>query len=80
MILPMLYILQVRQVDVKGGIYKLLYERKYISSYDLKIALRKRMSIFGVILVRIFSHSDSIRRDTEYHSVFSLNAGKYGPE
>ena len=31
-------------------------------------------------LVRIFSHSDSIRRDTEYLSVFSPNAGKYGQE
>ena len=27
---------------------------------------------------RIFSHSDWIRRDTKYHSVFSPNAGKCG--
>ena len=33
-------------------------------------------------MVRIFPHSDWIRRDTKYLSVsvFSLNAGKYGPE
>ena len=33
-----------------------------------------------IFLVRIFSHSDWIRGDTEYLSVFSPNAGKYGPE
>ena len=31
-------------------------------------------------LVRIFPHSEWIRRDTSYLSVFSPNAGKYGPE
>ena len=39
-----------------------------------------KVSVFGVILVRIFSHLDWIRGNTEYLSVFSLNAGKYGPE
>ena len=34
----------------------------------------------GVFLVRIFLHSDWIWRDMEYLSVFSPNAGKYGPE
>ena len=34
------------------------------------------MSVFGVILVRIYPHLDYIRRDT----VFSPNAGKCGPE
>ena len=33
-----------------------------------------KMSVFGVILVHIFPHSDWIRRDTEYPSVFSPNA------
>ena len=33
-----------------------------------------------LFLVCIFLHSDWIRRDTEYLSVFSPNAGKYGPE
>ena len=31
-------------------------------------------------LIRIFPHLDWIRRDTEYLSVFSPNAGKYEPE
>ena len=34
----------------------------------------------GFFLVLIFPHSDWIRRDTKYLSVFSPNAGKYGPE
>ena len=38
------------------------------------------MSAFGVFLVRIFLHLDWIRRDTPYLSVFSPNAGNYGPE
>ena len=39
-----------------------------------------KVSVFGVFLVRIFPHSGWIWRDTEYLSVFSSNAGKYGPE
>ena len=38
------------------------------------------MSVFGVIMVRIFPHSYWIRRDIAYLSVFGQNAGKYGPE
>ena len=38
------------------------------------------MSVFGVIMVCISLHSDWIRRDAEYLSVFSPNAGKCGPE
>ena len=38
------------------------------------------VSVFGVILVRVFSHSDWIRRNTQYLSVLSPNAGKHGPE
>ena len=37
-----------------------------------------KVSVFRVILVRIFSNSDWLLRD--YLSVFSLNAGKCGPE
>ena len=36
--------------------------------------------MFGVFLVRIFPHSNWIRRDTEYLSMFSPNAGKYGSD
>ena len=38
------------------------------------------MSVFGIFLVRILPHSDWIRIDTPYPSVFSTNAGKDGPE
>ena len=33
-----------------------------------------------VFLVHIFLHLDWVGRDTKYFSVFSPNAGKYGPE
>ena len=39
-----------------------------------------KVSVLGVILARIFPHSNWIRRDTVYLSVFSSNAGKCGPE
>ena len=35
------------------------------------------MSVFRVILVRIFPHSNWTRKDTPYLSVFSPNAGKW---
>ena len=38
------------------------------------------MSVFGVILVCIFPHSDWLPRDTKYLSTFSPNAVKCGPE
>ena len=38
------------------------------------------MSVFRVILVRVFQHLDCIRRDTPYLSVFSPKVGKCGPE
>ena len=40
----------------------------------------RKVSVCGVFLVSIFPHSDWIRRDTEYLSVFSPNVRKYGPE
>ena len=54
--------------------------------YTLKIlqpmrqALHEKCPNTEFFLVRIFQHSDWIRGDTEYLSVFSPNAGKYGPE
>ena len=39
-----------------------------------------KVSVFGVILVGIFRHSNWIRRDTPYLSVFGPDAGKCGPE
>ena len=42
--------------------------------------LRENCPNMELFLVRIFRHSDWIRRNTWYLSVFSPNAGKYGPE
>ena len=42
--------------------------------------LRKMCPNTESFLVSIFPHSDWIRRDTSHLSVFSPNAGKYGPE
>ena len=39
-----------------------------------------KVSVFGVFLVEIFLHSDWIRGDREYPSVFILYTRKYGPE
>ena len=50
----------------------------WLSSYEANTAWK--VSVFGAFLVRIFPHSDWIRRDTKYISVFRPNAGKYGPE
>ena len=52
-------------------------------SKDVKkvnLIIAQRVYMFRDILVRIFPHSDWIRRDTEYLSVFSPNVGKHGPE
>ena len=63
--------------------FKVLVYQKYLGpgsplkSYNFTAW---KVSVFGVILARIFPHSDWLRRDTEYLSVFSPNAGKYRPE
>ena len=44
------------------------------------VPLREKCPNTELFLVRIFSRLDWIRRDTPYLSVFSPNAGKYGPE
>ena len=43
--------------------------------WTLKDDTAWKMSVFGVILVRIFPHSEWIQRDTPYLPVFRLNAG-----
>ena len=43
-------------------------------------SLREKCPKAEFFLVRIFPHSDWIRRFTPLISVFSPNAGKYGPE
>ena len=45
-----------------------------------KKSLREKCPNTEFFLARIFSHSDWIRRDTSYLSVFSPNVGRYGPE
>ena len=40
----------------------------------------QKLFVFAVFLVRSFPHLDRIRRDTEYLSVCSPNAGKCGPK
>ena len=47
-------------------------------SKQRRLSTAWKVSKYGVLLVRIFPHSDWIRRDTEYLSVFSPNAGKRG--
>ena len=57
-----------------------LHEKFKFLNYPTTLALRKKCPNMELFLVRIFLHSDWIRRDTEYLSVFSSNVGKYGPE
>ena len=52
----------------------------WIHLYQSKTYTAWKVSVFEVFLARIFPHLDWIRRDILYLSVFSLNAGKYGPE
>ena len=56
----------------------ILFDRN-CSVLHFSTPLREKCSNTEFALVRIFPHLDWIRRDTEYLSVFSLNAGKYRP-
>ena len=58
--------------------YLLYYSPSH--SYTVVPATAWKVSLFRVFLVCIFSHSDWIRGDTKYLSVFSPNAEKYGTE
>ena len=46
----------------------------------IKMSLREKWPNTELLLVRIFPHTDWIRIDTSYLSVFSPYAAKYGPE
>ena len=46
----------------------------------IELSLREKCPNTEIFLVRIFPHSDWIWRDAKYLSLFSPNAGKYGPE
>ena len=59
--------------------------KNFFLSFQIKPVKRTtntawKVSKYGVFLVRVSPHLDWIRRDTRYLSVFSPNAGKYGPE
>ena len=56
-------------------------EKWQIFQNNCKTTLRKKnpySELFWSVFFRMFPHSDWIRRDTEYLSVFSPNAGKCG--
>ena len=53
----------------------LLYRLKWVT-----LSLCEMCPNTEFFLVRIFPHSDSIRRDTSYLSILSPNAGKYWPK
>ena len=63
-----------------GNLSKLKGKHLRWRSLWLKLALCEMCPNTEFFLVSVFQHSDWIRRDTLYLSVFSLNAGKYGPE
>ena len=64
-------------------IYK-MYVRSFVfrtlsNVFDGENGTAWKVFVFVVVLVYIFQHSDWIRRDTEYLSIFSQNVGKCGP-
>ena len=52
----------------------------WLRSLNFSQKLREKCPNTEFFLIRIFPHSDWIRRDNPYLSVFRPNAGKYGPE
>ena len=65
-----------KEVKVKGGLLKGGCSTSTDIEKDFILNTAWKVSVFGVILVRIFPHSDWIK----YLSVFNPNAGKCGPE
>ena len=60
-----------------------LHSSEYGNFPNIKVCIYStawKLSVLGVFLVGISPHSDWIRRDIPYLSMFSSNAGKYGPE
>ena len=66
-------------VAIKNRGVKIILSFPHSLKYASPLALR-HVSVLGIFLVRIFPHSDLIRSDKEYLSVFSPNAAKHGPE
>ena len=79
-----------RQIDISMDTYwqnggsivsrKIQMKLKKVNLLPLKWNTVWKVFVFGVIMGRIFSHLNWIRRDTVHLSVFSRNAGKCGPE
>ena len=68
---------------------KLNTGRKHLSLQEFQMIIMvmittQKVSVFGVVLVRIFLHLELIRRDSKYLSkylpLFSLNVEKCGPK
>ena len=66
----------------KRAIKNELYDSSFqvIFWKSLRLTLCEKCPNTEYFPVRIFPHSDWIRRDNSYFSVFSPNAGKHGPE
>ena len=65
-------------MDQKGFLITLKFAKE---SLNVKVTYTVwKVYVLEVFLACIFPHSNWLRRDTPYLSVFSLNAGKYGPE
>ena len=65
---------KTRRLSLYHNILQCTFSQLYLNSAAWKV------SVFRVFPARIFPHSDWIRRDNPYLSVFSPNARKYGPE
>ena len=68
------------RVHIKVPFTWLLIPLRCHREKSLRLNTAWRLFVLGVFLVRIFPHSDWIRRYTSYLSVFSSKTGKYGPE
>ena len=68
-------------VEIRGWLNWKYACHKYLTFFlYFERLLREKCPHTEFFLVRIFSHSDYMRRDNPYLSVFSPNAGKCGPE
>ena len=73
--------LKIRKIDKNWWKLLILTEKIFISSEWLeKFFITWKVSKNGVLSGPYFPHLDRIRIDTPYLSLFSPNAGKYGPE
>ena len=76
-----LYLCDFRSIFGENSAY--MWNNNWVWLISPKIAtitLREKCSGTEFFLVPMFPLSDWIQRDTSYLSVFSLNAGKYGPK